>query len=84
VAAIAERLAGAFAAGAPEVALAGFHCGGVGSFLGNRWFRHRGISSNCSRHIIADPGGSWFDFRKTTGHRFKIDSNLASTQGVFY
>jgi hypothetical protein len=56
VAAIAEWLAGAFTAGTPEVAFAGFNRNGVGSFLRNCWFCHRGISLKSSRDIIADSG----------------------------
>lgn len=37
VAAIAKRLAGAAAAGTPEIALAGFDLNRVGTLLGNRW-----------------------------------------------
>ena len=47
VAAVAEGLVGAQAAGAPEVAFAGFHGDGVGASLGNGRFRH--AESPCLR-----------------------------------
>jgi hypothetical protein len=71
VAAVAEGLGGAFAAGTPVVALAGLDRNGVGSFLGNGRFGHGGISLKCSRHIIADPGEERFDSRKSESHRGK-------------
>jgi hypothetical protein len=40
VAAVAEGLAGAQAAGAPEIAFAGFDFNSVGTLLGNGWFGH--------------------------------------------
>jgi hypothetical protein len=42
VAAVAEGLARATAAGAPVVALAGFDGNGIRTLLGNRWFWHGG------------------------------------------
>jgi hypothetical protein len=67
VAAIAEGLAGASAAGAPVVAFASFNGHGIGTFLGNLRFRHGEFSLNCTTAIIADPvesrhpfAGTWF------------------------
>jgi len=42
VAAVAERLLGAKAAGAPEVAFAGFDLYWIRAFLSNGWFGHWG------------------------------------------
>src|SRR5271157_412908 len=57
VAAIAEGLAFAQAAGAPEVALAGFDLDSVRTLLGNGWFWHSGTSLKVGRDIIAEIGG---------------------------
>jgi hypothetical protein len=56
VAAVAEGLAGAQAAGAPEVALAGFDFHGIGTLLGNGWFWHGELSLKVGRDIIAEIG----------------------------
>jgi hypothetical protein len=56
VAAIAEGLVGAPAAGAPEVALAGFDFDGIGTLLSNRWFWHGEFSLKVGSDIIADCG----------------------------
>jgi hypothetical protein len=47
VAAIAEGLVGAEAAGTPEVAFAGFNFDWIGAFLSNYRIRHGGISEKC-------------------------------------
>jgi hypothetical protein len=54
VAAVAERLASAQAAGAPIVALACFDLDGIGTLLGNGWFGHGEHSLKVGRDIIAD------------------------------
>jgi len=56
VAAVAEGLALAQAAGAPVVALAGFDFDGIGTLLGNGWFGHGELSLQVGRDIIADIG----------------------------
>ncbi len=56
VAAVAEGLACAAAAGSPVVALAGFDLDGIRTLLGNRCFGHGEFSFQCSRDIIADHG----------------------------
>jgi hypothetical protein len=56
VAAVAEGLACAQAAGAPEVALAGFYFDSIRTLLGNGWFRHGEFSLKVGRDIIADCG----------------------------
>jgi hypothetical protein len=56
VAAVAEGLAGAQAAGAPEIALAGFDIDGIGTLLGNGWFWHGELSLKLGTDIIADCG----------------------------
>jgi hypothetical protein len=56
VAAVAEGLAGAQAASAPVIALAGFNFDGIRTLLGNGWFWHSGISLKLGTDIIADCG----------------------------
>jgi hypothetical protein len=53
VAAVAEGLAGAQAAGTPVIALAGFDFDGIGTLLGNGWFGHREFSLKVGIDIIA-------------------------------
>ena len=54
VAAIAEGLIGAEAAGAPAIGLAGFDFDGIGALLGNRGFGHGKFSLCVCEVIIAD------------------------------
>ena len=54
MAAIAEWLVGAEAAGAPEIAFPGFQLDGIGAFLSNFRFRHGEISSAVDIGIIAE------------------------------
>jgi hypothetical protein len=56
VAAVAEGLAGAQAAGTPVIALAGFNFDGIRTLLGNGWFGHGELSLKRGRDIIADCG----------------------------
>jgi hypothetical protein len=53
VAAVAEGLAGAQAAGAPVIALAGFNFDGIRTLLGNGWFWHGELSLKLGIDIIA-------------------------------
>jgi hypothetical protein len=53
VAAVAEGLAGAQAAGAPVVALAGFDLNGIRTLLGYGWFGHGELSLKVGTDIIA-------------------------------
>jgi hypothetical protein len=54
VAAVAEGLGGAFAAGTPKIAFAGFDIDGVGGLLCNDWLCHGELSLKSCRDIIAD------------------------------
>jgi hypothetical protein len=54
VAAVAEGLPGAPAAGAPVIALAGFDSDGIRTLLGNRRFWHGELSSKGNISIIAE------------------------------
>jgi hypothetical protein len=56
VAAVAEGLAGAQAAGTPEIALAGFNFDCIRTLLGNVWFCHGELSLKLGIDIIADCG----------------------------
>jgi hypothetical protein len=56
VAAVAEGLASAQAAGAPVVAFAGFNLDGIRTLLGNGWFWHSETSLKVGRDIIAEIG----------------------------
>jgi hypothetical protein len=64
VAAVTEGLAGAPAAGAPEVTLTGFHFHGIGALLGNGWFGHGEYSLKVGRDIIAEIGGLPYPSKK--------------------
>ena len=56
VAAVAEGLASALAAGAPVIALPSFNINGIGASLGNRRFWHGELSSKGDKSIIAEIG----------------------------
>jgi hypothetical protein len=67
VAAVAKRLGGALAAGAPIIALAGFDLDGIGRLLGDVWFGHGELSSQRGTDIIADGGEVPLEADGTTG-----------------
>jgi hypothetical protein len=79
VAAVAEGLDGALAAGAPVVAFTCFNVDGKGSLLGNLGFGHGASSSEADKSIIADavelPHSSG-------GNRFAIAAFGALKSGV--
>ena len=56
VAAVAERLVGAEAAGTPVVAFTGFDGDGIRAFLSYGWSGHGEFSLGASKMIIAQPG----------------------------
>jgi hypothetical protein len=93
VAAVAEGLAGALAAGTPVVALAGFDFDGKGTLLSNYRFWHRGLSSKLGRDIIADSGkfcaiaqeiGLRVRFRNGFERRSPAIYRIATFRRVFY
>jgi hypothetical protein len=75
VASVAEGLAGAAAAGAPVVALAGFDFDGVGTSLGNDGFWHGEHSLKSGTDIIAD-GGEVLASRERNPGVFAVEQRL--------
>lgn len=73
VTAVAEGLAGALAAGAPVVALAGFNCDGIRASLGNRRFWHGELSSKGDKAIIVENGERSRNSKENSNHGLGCD-----------